>query len=87
MPRTGNTPSRGYGTHHQRLRAQLLPDAYGKACHFCGHPMLPGQPLDLDHSPDRQSYRGMAHASCNRRDGAAKTNAQTQHQPKNSRRW
>lgn len=64
-----------YGRHHQRLRAQLLPTAYGRPCHFCGKPMLPGQPLDLDHTADRQSYRGISHSSCNRRQGAEITNA------------
>lgn len=73
-----------YGWRHQQLRKQLLPSAYGKTCHFCGKPMLPGQPLDLDHTDDGSSYRGMAHASCNRADGARKTNAR---HGRNSRDW
>jgi hypothetical protein len=32
--------------------------------------MLPGQPLDLDHTDDRAGYRGFAHAKCNREAGA-----------------
>lgn len=63
-----------YGHSHQRLRAQLLPRAYGKPCHFCNHPMLPGQQLDLDHTEDGHGYRGMTHSRCNRADGARKTN-------------
>jgi hypothetical protein len=31
--------------------------------------MLPGQELDLDHTPDGRGYRGMSHARCNRSDG------------------
>jgi hypothetical protein len=76
-----NTTARGYGYEHQRLRAALLPQAYGHHCpHWgidpeCTGPMLPGQPLDLDHTDDRTNYRGMAHAPCNRRAGARKGNA------------
>jgi hypothetical protein len=44
------------------------------ACHLCGRPMLRGQLLDLDHGVDRVGYRGMAHRSCNRRDGALRGN-------------
>jgi hypothetical protein len=61
---------RDYSGPHQAIRRALLPDAYGRACHFCGRPMLPGQLLDLDHAPDGSGYRGMSHRSCNRRDGA-----------------
>jgi hypothetical protein len=32
-------------------------------------PMLPGQPLDLDHTDDRTAYLGMSHARCNRGHG------------------
>jgi hypothetical protein len=31
--------------------------------------MLPGQPLDLDHTDDRAGYLGLSHSSCNRRAG------------------
>ena len=65
----------GYGWLHKQLRAQLLPYAYGRLCHFCHRPMMPGQPLDLDHTDDRSSYRGIAHSTCNRRQGAEITNA------------
>ena len=65
----------GYGRRHRNIRAELLPHAWGKLCHFCGKPMMPGQALDLDHTDDRRSYRGMTHRSCNRADGARKVNS------------
>jgi hypothetical protein len=71
-----STTERGYGYEHQALRRALLPGAYGQPCRHCGETMQPGQPLDLDHTDDRTGYRGMAHATCNRRAGADKTNAQ-----------
>ncbi len=61
---------RGYGTEHQRLRAQLLPLAHGKPCHLCGVVMREGDDLHLDHTEDRSGYRGMSHAACNVLDGA-----------------
>jgi hypothetical protein len=57
---------------HRRLAEKLKPDAIGKPCHLCGRPMLPGQPLDLDHAPDGLSYRGVAHRHCNRSAGGRK---------------
>lgn len=74
MPRKRRSGQR-LGWQHQKLRQQMLPYAYGTPCHFCGKPMLPGQTLDLDHTDDRTSYRGMSHSHCNRADGARKTNA------------
>ena len=59
-----------YRGEHIRARAALLPLAIGTPCHFCGRLMLDGQALDLDHAPEGRGYRGMAHAACNRRDGA-----------------
>ena len=75
------TSERGYGYEHQKLRAALLPYAYGKPCPhidtdpLCPGLMQPGQDLDLDHTDDRAAYRGMAHASCNRRAGGRKGRA------------
>lgn len=63
------------GRHqHRRVRAELLPLAYGQACPLCHQPMLPGQPLDLDHTtPRAEGNTGpgdrMAHATCNRSSG------------------
>jgi hypothetical protein len=59
-----------YGRQHQRIRAALLPLAYGTPCHFCGELMQPGQELHLDHTADGTAYRGMVHAACNVKDGA-----------------
>jgi hypothetical protein len=59
-----------YRYRHQQIREALLPEAYGRPCPLCGRVMLPGQQLDLDHTADGLAYRGMAHASCNRREGA-----------------
>lgn len=64
-----------YGYHHRRLRKALLPGAYGQPCIHCGKTMLPGQALDLDHTADRTAYRGIVHASCNRREGGRRGNA------------
>ena len=67
-----STTARGYGTEHQKLRAKLLPTAYGKPCVRCGKPMLQGQALHFDHTNDRTGYLGFSHASCNKRAGARK---------------
>jgi Recombination endonuclease VII len=64
-----------YGYRHQRIRAALLPEAYGRACLHCGLAMLPGQALNLDHTSDGAQYRGVVHARCNRREGARRGNA------------
>ena len=59
-----------YGGEHQALRRAGLPLAYGKLCVRCGRPMLPGQPIDLDHRDDGVGYRGWSHSHCNRSAGA-----------------
>ena len=69
-----STTARGYGAEHQKLRATLLPRAYGQPCPRCGRPMLEGQDLDLGHTEDRTGYNGIEHADCNRRAGARKGN-------------
>jgi hypothetical protein len=82
-----------YDHHHRQLRRQLEPEAHGRPCHFCHQLMLPGQKLDLDHTVDRKSYRGIAHASCNRRDGGRRGAAATNRKrrkpadPGPSRQW
>jgi hypothetical protein len=72
-----------YAGRHQATRRAVIPFAYGQLCHFCGRPMLPGQQLDLDHLPGTTLYRGPAHSSCNRADGARRGNRQRRQQ----RRW
>ena len=67
-----SSAARGYGSEHQKLRAKLLPAAYGQPCTRCGRPLRPGQDLHLDHTDDRTGYAGFAHASCNRKAGARK---------------
>lgn len=69
----GTAAERGYGKVHQDLRAELAPKAIGKICHFCGKPMLAGQPLALDHTEDRAGYRGMVHLTCNAADGGRRS--------------
>jgi hypothetical protein len=69
-----------YTGFHRRLRQAWLPTAYGTACVLCGQTMRPGQALDLDHLPDGTGYRGFAHASCNRSEGARRGNAQRRRQ-------
>lgn len=69
-----STSDRGYGAEHQAIRKAMLAEAYGQQCHHCGHLMLPGQKLDLDHTGDRTGYRGFAHAHCNRSEGAKRGN-------------
>jgi hypothetical protein len=69
-PSAKSTGARGYGRPHRRLRARLLPSAYGTPCVLCGEVMSEGEPLHLDHTEDRLGYRGFAHASCNILDGA-----------------
>lgn len=67
-----STTARGYGTEHQKLRAKLLPLAYGTPCSRCGQPMLQGQTLHFDHTDDRTNYLGFSHAACNLKAGAQK---------------
>lgn len=52
----------------------MLADAIGRPCHFCGVLMRAEDDLALDHTADRRGYRGIAHASCNARDGAIRGN-------------
>lgn len=70
----GTRQERGYGRDHERLRAQLLPQAYGQPCTHCQARMWPHEALALDHTEDRQGYRGIVHASCNASEGASRGN-------------
>jgi hypothetical protein len=80
---TRSSTKRGYGQTHRKLRAALLPQAYGQPCARCGHPMLPGQVLHLDHNDARTGYLGFSHGSrchicgrrCNLRAAAKKARA------------
>lgn len=64
-----------YGRTHMRIRAALLPFAYGTTCPHCGLPMLHGEKLHLDHTADGSGYRGFAHALCNMREGGRRGRA------------
>jgi hypothetical protein len=66
----GSTTRRGYGAHHQRLRAWWAPQvaAGGVDCARCGRRIDPTtEPWDLGHDDnDRARYTGPEHAACNR---------------------
>jgi hypothetical protein len=89
------TDERGYGADHQAARRRALATMQdGDLCCLCRRPMYRRQPLDLDHTPRRDGYRGLAHARCNRRDGAIRGNkarAKVKHDKKpprwRSRAW
>jgi hypothetical protein len=68
--------ARGYTSAHVARRRQLEPlVATGKVnCCRYGQPIQPSQPWHLDHRDDRRGYLGAAHATCNLRAAAAKTN-------------
>jgi hypothetical protein len=71
-----STTERGYGTAHMTARREALARfVEGQHCHLCGKPMYRTQPLHLDHTPSRNGYRGLAHAQCNRVDGAKRGRA------------
>lgn len=83
MPRgaTLTTAEKGYGGNHPRLRQLYAPSvAAGRA--RCAEPIClmptrwiqPGTPWDLAHGPTRDTYRGPAHARCNRSEGATRGN-------------
>lgn len=84
-----STTSRGYGHQHRqaRRRWQQAVDQGRATCSRCGLPILPGQAWDLDHTDDRGGYLGPAHATCNRADGARKTNTQRRERRPVSRPW
>lgn len=92
-----STAQRGYGTDHQRLRAQWQPvvDAGQAHCHavVCLLPtrwIAPGSHWDLGHTPDRTAYTGPEHRTCNRSEGARRGNARrrrTRMPLKTSRQW
>lgn len=73
-------PATGYDTDHRRARGETLATEF--ICWRCGQPARHGDPLEADHVTARihgglnvrTNYRA-AHRSCNRRAGAATTNA------------
>ena len=57
------------GTSHEAIRRAMLPYAPGSPCARCGRPILPGQPIHLDHTDDRSGYLGWSHGRCNEQAG------------------
>lgn len=92
MPRRGSTTLRGYGTDHQRRRAQWKPkvDAGLVNCFRCGALIEPGRAWDLGHDDERKT-RGPEHLVCNRRaggtNGALVSNALRRKTVRQSRDW
>jgi hypothetical protein len=68
-----------YLAAHRKLRDAELRRAYGTPCPYwrtdpkCLGLMWGHQALDLAHGPDG-TYLGIAHAACNRREGAIRGN-------------
>jgi hypothetical protein len=64
----GTTTTRGYGTAHQQLRANLIADYQpSDPCWRCRLPLGPDpSALDLGHTDDRLGYKGLEHAACGR---------------------
>ncbi len=74
QPHTRTTTARGYGTRHQRKRAELakLVERGGVRCGRCGERITPGSEWALDHADVPRAhelglYRGAAHKACNLR--------------------
>jgi hypothetical protein len=63
--RLAKTAARGYGSKHQRLRAQYqrrMDQGERFNCARCDQPIQPGTPWDLGHDDhDRSIYRGPEH--------------------------
>lgn len=80
-----NTSSakRGYGAKHRAIRngyVEAIQRGEHVTCCLCGGAITETDGrkpdgLHLDHTPDRQGYRGASHGSCNVRDGAKRGRA------------
>ena len=79
--RRGTTAQRGYSSAHQAERERRL-KLYrpGDPCAHCGQPItwwplaVARGYIDLPHNAARSGYLpGLAHRSCNRKDGQART--------------
>lgn len=78
----GTTTAQGYGWRHQQERAawQRTIDAEGGAwcqatvCRMPTRWIQVGEPWDLGHDDGQRAWRGPEHRTCNRTDGAIKSN-------------
>lgn len=89
MPRPGSATDRGYGVAHQKQRRYWEPIvARGEAsCARCLRGIAPTDTWDLGHNDDRTAWTGPEHSTCNRRAGAAVTNARRNTAVRHSRDW
>lgn len=91
----GGTSARGYGTAHQKLRAQWQRtiDAHGARCaaQVCleSSRVIPHGTTawDLGHTADRSAYSGPEHRRCNRSDGGKRSGRHRRSTLVTSRRW
>ena len=78
----GTAAQRGYGSAHQRERAQWwnrMAAGEQVTCPRCGRPILPGQCWDLGHNDSRDAWTGPEHAHCNRAAGASNSQRMREH--------
>jgi len=76
MPNEPTTTQKGYGAHHQAVRARWAPlvDRGEVVCGKCGRYIQPGTPWDLSHPLDDKTQRPVPwHRACNRRYAASVT--------------
>jgi hypothetical protein len=80
---TESSTKRGYDARHRRAR-KVYADAIDRGdfvpCHFCGEAITISDGrhpwgLHLDHTPERDGYRGPAHNVHNVQDGARRGRA------------
>jgi hypothetical protein len=66
--RRPSSTQRGYGATHKRLREHWANSIRHSTvlCSRCGKPIGTDENWDLDHTDDRQGYRGPSHSTCNR---------------------
>jgi hypothetical protein len=80
----GNRHTRGYGSEHERLRAQWTPaveagavDCHATTCVMPSRRIKPGTPWHLGHTADRTAWTGPEHATCNTVDGGRRSHPVT----------
>lgn len=63
----GTRQQRGYDRTHELERERWKPtvEAGLAYCSRCDQQIRPGEPWALDHTDDRQGYRGPSHVGCN----------------------